>query len=192
MKKFKLTAVASVILVLCLALSLGVGAADNPKPTGYNQALLNICDFGAVPNDGKDDTVAFNLTLSISNDPVYVPPGTYNISESIIVHTSSLFGAGIDKTVIIADIDAVRDPIIWAGASSQIRDLTIKFADHCINDTEISGERVGIITSSKGLRRFCRGGAISNVRIEKKIILPHLERMLLFILVVVVASGVGC
>lgn len=167
MKKTKLTAVASVIVVFSMLLCVGAAADSNPEPTGYNQALLNVCDYGAIPNDGEDDTLAFSLTLNSTNgDSVYVPPGTYNISESLLVHGSSLFGAGTDKTVIIADLDAVRDPILWLGDSSQVRDLTIKFAEHCVNGTEIAGERCGIITSSKGIRRFCRGGAVSNVRIE--------------------------
>ena len=166
MKKPKLLVLISIILTLCVLFCSNIAADDKPEATGYNQALNNVCDYGAIPNDGEDDTLAFKLTLNDSKDAIYVPPGIYNISDSIIINGTSLYGSGTDKTVIIADIASVRDPIIWAGDASQIRDLTIKFADHCINGTEVSGERCGIITSSKGVRRLCRGAAISNVNID--------------------------
>ncbi len=163
--RIKLTAVVSVALALCMLLGIGVTAADKPETTGYNQALLNICDFGAIPNDGLDDTQAFQLTVSATSEAVYLPAGTYNISEGIVVKSSMLVGAGPDKTVIVADMESPREPIIWAGDNSQIRDITIKFADGCVTGDELAGERVGIMTSSK-LRRLCRQAAITNVRIQ--------------------------
>lgn len=158
-----------VALILSVSFLLGMGRNESKKQsesTGYNQALLNICDYGAIPNDGKDDSLAFELTITAGNEPIYLPPGTYNISKSIIAQEASIIGAGSDKTVIIADFESAREPIIWVGGHSQIRDLTIKFAEHCINGTEVDGERVGIITTSKAKGSLTRGGSISNVRIE--------------------------
>lgn len=166
MKRIRLIAITSAILVLCLSLGMAVNAKDNPEPTGYNQAVYNILDFGAIPNDGKDDSNAFNLTVSMTAESIYIPPGVYNISEPILVNSASMFGAGVDKTVIVADIESTRDPIIWAGGNAQIRDMTIKFADDCIIGNEIAGERVGIITSARGIRRLCRGAEISNIKIQ--------------------------
>lgn len=166
MKRTRLIAITSVILVLCLSLGIAVNAKNNPEPTGYNQAVYNICDFGAIPNDGKDDTNAFNLTVSMTAESVYVPPGVYNISEPILVNSACLFGGGIDKTVIVADFENAREPIIWAGGNAQIRDMTIKFADDRIIGNEIAGERPGIITSARGIRRLCRGAEIANIKIQ--------------------------
>lgn len=166
MKRAKLITITSAILVLSLSLGMVVNAKNKFNPTGYNQALYNICDFGAIPNDGKDDTNAFKVTINLTNESIYIPPGEYNISESIYVNAASLIGAGVDKTVIVADFENARDPIIWAGGRAQIRDITIKFADHCVLGNEIEGERVGIFTSAKGIRRLCRGGEISNVKIQ--------------------------
>lgn len=162
MKKIKL---AAAVLSLCVLLSVCVGATDKPTPIGADQSKLNICDMGAIPNDGVDDTLAFKLTLNVG-EPVYVPPGVYDISESLYINSNELIGAGPDKTVIVAHNKSVRQPIIWAGDRTQIRDLTIKYADGCVTGTEIAGERAGIVTSANGDRRLCRGAAISNVRIQ--------------------------
>lgn len=162
MKRIKFAAVA---LSLCVLLSICVGATDKHTPIGSDQSKLNICDMGAIPNDGVDDTLAFKLTLNVG-EPVYVPPGVYDISESLYINSNMLIGAGPDKTVIVANMKSVREPIIWAGDRTQIRDLTLKFADGCVTGTEIAGERVGIVTTANGDRRLCRGAAITNVRIQ--------------------------
>ena len=49
----------------------------------------NVRDFGAVPNDGKDDTAAFQAAFDSldthSGGTVYCPPGRYDISGQITV-----------------------------------------------------------------------------------------------------------
>ncbi len=163
MRKHKGIIFASIALASCLVLNIVAVADSLPKPIGYNQALMNICDYGAIPNDGKDDTDAFKITLN-AGESVYVPPGVYEISESLFARSNTLVGAGTDKTVIVANLESTRDPIIWAGDKTEIRDLTIKFADKCIKGTEIAGERCGIITTAN--RNLCRGAGISNIRIQ--------------------------
>ncbi len=153
------------VFSLCIALTSCTPAETSKVSVGYNQSLINVCDMGAIPNDGKDDTLAFKITVN-AGDSIYVPPGVYEISESLYVRANVLIGAGTDKTVIVANIKKVRDPIIWAGDRTQIRDITIKFADNCITGTEIAGERCGIVTTAKGDRNLCRGGAITNVKIQ--------------------------
>lgn len=155
-----------VITIIAISLNMFCVTASTPnQPVGYTQSLLNVCDYGAIPNDGKDDTDAFFYTLN-KGDSVYIPAGVYDISESLIVNRNLLIGCGTDKTVIRANLESRRDPIIWAGGRAQIRDLTIKFHDSCIKGTEIAGERVGIMTTAKGSGRLSRGGGIMNVRIE--------------------------
>ncbi len=162
MKKIKFMAV---VIALCILLSICVGAADKPAPIGADQSKFNICNMGAIPNDGVDDTLAFKLTLN-NGDPVYVPPGVYDISEPLYINSNELIGAGPDKTVIVSHNKSVRQPIIWAGDRTQIRDLTLKYADGCVTGTEIAGERAGIVTTANGDRRLCRCAAITNVRLQ--------------------------
>lgn len=163
MRKRKGIILTSVMLALCLSLNVIIVASELPKPTGYNQATLNIRDYGAIPNDGKDDTAAFKGTLN-AGEAVYVPPGVYEISEPLSVKSSILIGAGTDKTIIVANFKSTRLPIIWAGEKAHVRDLCIKYADECILGNEIAGERCGIITTAD--RNLCRGAAISNVKIQ--------------------------
>jgi len=162
MNKLKLI---SIVCALCVLLGTCVNASSKHLPIGSDQSKFNICDMGATPNDGIDDTLAFKLTLN-AGEPVYVPPGVYNISESLYINSNMLIGAGTDKTIIVANMESTRKPIVWAGDRAQIRDITFKFADSCITGTEIAGERVGIVTTADGDRRLCRGAAITNVRLQ--------------------------
>lgn len=163
MKKIKICSLMAVI-ILSFTFIMGAGYYLQ-SPTGYHQSLLNVCDYGAVPNDGEDDYYAFQTALKSSNS-IYVPAGEYNISNYLVINYGTITGAGIDKTVIVADIIGTKDPIIYAGGRTQIRDLTIKYDDKCMTGTEIAGERVGIMTSANAKRRLCRGAAISNIKIQ--------------------------
>ncbi len=162
MKKFRTL---FLISALSLLLAVGVCAEGALKPVGYNQSLVNVCDMGAIPNDGQDDTTAFKLTVN-AGQSIYVPAGTYDISEPLYVNSSTIMGSGTDKTVIISHNKSTRDPIVWAGNRSQIRDITFKFAEGLVSGTEIAGERVGLITTARGDRNLCRGGAVTNVRFQ--------------------------
>jgi hypothetical protein len=61
--------------------------------------VVNIQDFGAVPNDGKDDSAAIQAAFA-ALDPnqggtVMCPPGTYDIFEPIVVSGSAVRFAGV-------------------------------------------------------------------------------------------------
>lgn len=154
--------IATIILVLILGI-ISVSAAEVPKAVGYNPGYNNVRSFGAVPNDGKDDTAAFRLAL-MSGQPLYVPAGEYEISEPITLLDSSIIGCGAEKSVIVSTSDSARDPIIIAGGRCVIKDIKIKFANNCVNGSEIAGERVGIYAGGK--KNLKRGTSIQNVHIE--------------------------
>lgn len=75
-----------------MLLSLGAlapSALAQPAQFPAGAGFLNVLDFGAVPNDGMDDTAAFNAAF---NGPrpagtnarlVYVPNGVYDFSNTI-------------------------------------------------------------------------------------------------------------
>jgi hypothetical protein len=53
-----------------------------------SEMSINVQDYGAVPNDGLDDTTAFRNALSAlgtSYGRIYVPRGGYNINDTILV-----------------------------------------------------------------------------------------------------------
>lgn len=49
---------------------------------------INIIDFGAIPNDGKDDYIsiqnAINYTLKNGNSKIFVPYGIYDLSKGLV------------------------------------------------------------------------------------------------------------
>lgn len=65
---------------------------------------LNIIDFGAKPNDGADDTAAFNAALAAAKTQgksVRVPDGTFHKNNLIYVDSVKLIGNG-DKSEIVS------------------------------------------------------------------------------------------
>lgn len=64
---------------------------------------LYITDFGATPNDDKDDLPAIKQAISYAQkgDTIYIPKGTWICKGTIALTKSvSLLGAGIDKSVL--------------------------------------------------------------------------------------------
>ncbi|MGI8602022.1 MAG: glycosyl hydrolase family 28-related protein [Verrucomicrobiales bacterium] len=68
-------------------------------------ARVSIADFGAVPDDGLDDSAAIaaavHSTKGRQNDVIYVPAGIWNTSQPITLHSwLGLAGEGAEKSVI--------------------------------------------------------------------------------------------
>jgi len=68
----------------------------------------NILDYGAIPNDGSDDTTALYLALNAANlsygNSVYIPPGVWNIrydeSKSLRLKKNTiLYGSGTESKI---------------------------------------------------------------------------------------------
>jgi polygalacturonase len=59
-----------------------------------DSGVARVTDFGATPNDGTDDTLAFQNAIkdvlgSVQKRILYVPNGTYNISNRLEWRNSS-------------------------------------------------------------------------------------------------------
>ncbi|MBK1792736.1 discoidin domain-containing protein [Persicirhabdus sediminis] len=66
-------------------------------------ATHNVLDFGAIANDGLDDSDAFELALEAAAGGVlYVPAGTYEITKQLYITSSNsvLRGAGQGETIL--------------------------------------------------------------------------------------------
>jgi hypothetical protein len=71
---------------------------------------LNVVDFGAIPNDGIDDTAAIKRTISALNvlsrvnasyNTVFLPAGTYSINDKILLGPNMIIeGEGRDKSLL--------------------------------------------------------------------------------------------
>tara|TARA_R110002073_G_scaffold35970_8_gene104868 strand:+ start:8928 stop:10784 length:1857 start_codon:yes stop_codon:yes gene_type:complete len=71
------------------------GSPENPMPAGF----VSITDFGAEPNDGRDDGAA--LAAAIENHAkIYFPPGVWDFTErrEFEVKDHIIQGAGIHST----------------------------------------------------------------------------------------------
>ncbi len=117
-----------------------------------DSGVLNVIDFGAVPNDDKDDTLAIQAALDKypnGNRIIYLPAGEYIVSDTLRwaggPHSGTnqkrtiLQGQGRDLTTIrvpdgMANFNGQQDSskaVIWTGSRpaqrfrNAIRDLTI-------------------------------------------------------------------
>jgi hypothetical protein len=82
--------------------------ATCPRISNLADLMLKITDFGAVPNDGKDDRAAIQRALDAAEkggiyQPLYVPAGTYELSEPLFLdHLSGggLWGDGHQQSIL--------------------------------------------------------------------------------------------
>ncbi|MBK9993326.1 MAG: hypothetical protein IPP01_04900 [Saprospiraceae bacterium] len=70
--------------------------ANNPTDAATNHELLwkniliNVRNYGAIPNDGNDDFPAIQTaidTAAVSNSLLYFPEGQYDISQTLEFNT---------------------------------------------------------------------------------------------------------
>jgi hypothetical protein len=57
---------------------------DNPLKTPW----ANVLSYGAVPNDGKDDTAAIQAAIDSGKTTVYLPVGSYDLQGTILVRNN--------------------------------------------------------------------------------------------------------
>lgn len=80
----------------------GTGAVMRTTTAKFSESV-SVKDFGAYGNGLHDDTLAFQKALA-AHDSVYVPPGTYHITNTITVgERQRLHGAGDVSVIACAD-----------------------------------------------------------------------------------------
>lgn len=128
---------------------------DVDQLSGYAQ----VTSYGAIPDDGKDDTAAFRKALK-TNASIYVPLGTYDISETLEIENKNLKGCGIKGTVIRSSAEGAA---IALKGNSVVEELTVSFSDDAVSGNEKQGERVGILDNGMTGGSMLRGVAFCNV-----------------------------
>lgn len=111
----------------------------------YIISNVNVTDYGAIANDGKDDSQAFNDALSAAKSQgggvVYAPAGVYNFSKTITVPSLvTLCGEWAepgkkmeDQTVLSVDYDSngitgSLSYFIKLGGSSAVMELCVYYS----------------------------------------------------------------
>ena len=97
----------TVICLLGLGICVGLGAAHNPaaNPPQVPSTVTYVADFGAIPNDGKDDTKAVQAAIAAckgrNTRTLHFSGGTFHLSNITFPPTLSVVipnGAVLDVT----------------------------------------------------------------------------------------------
>lgn len=123
-----------------------------------NAVTVYITDYGAVPNDTRDDTAAIQAALNQGGD-IYFPKGTYLVSSSLnVISDSNLSGPG---TLKLSDKATTNIPILSISNQKSwilITGLTLDGNGYAKN----SGGNAGAVTVSQP---SCNEITISNLTI---------------------------
>jgi len=137
--------------VLTLALLLGAG---RPVPVTAQSADPEGVVWTVPPGDAEQIQEALDAARAAGGGAVYLPGAVYLLAAKVRVHSNvTLFGDGMDKTILRWATDAPRDHMMSNGsqtsgnANIQIRDLTL------------DGERY-----PSGQKDCCFGLRLNNVR----------------------------
>lgn len=176
MKKVKLLLIVNIIQIILLIGSIVAAVILIPKvmlfDTGevpltvilgtdedVHSGFAQVTSYGAVPDDGKDDTAAFKKALK-TNASIYVPIGTYDVKETIVIESKTLKGAGAERTVIRS---SAKGAAISLKGSTVVEELTVSFADDVLTGSEKTGEQVAILDNGMTNGSMIRGVGFKNV-----------------------------
>ena len=147
----------SLITIIILSMVFCVSAENKSSYYRYqgfsNLFLSSISTYGDIDS-----------AIKASGENIYLPAGTYVIKKPIRMESGTLIGAGMDKTIIIADFENTKQPIIMAGSTPLIKDLTICYKDGLVTGKEKNGERVGIFCANYWALQ--KGASICNVKFK--------------------------
>lgn len=99
-----------------------------------------------------------------SGENTIIPEGIYRVTDTLVLGGCLLKGAGIDKTILVADFDDPEKAIFNMGWTSKLEDMTICFKKGLVTGNEKFGERVAIYTKSHFPLQ--KGAYIRNVKID--------------------------
>ena len=100
--------VVSIILTSLTLLSFNASASASELP-GYlfpfPEQEANVQDFGAVPNDGLDDSTSFQKAIhvaAVQTHRLYLPPGSYTIDKQLSIPSNlTIYGDSKEDTFLI-------------------------------------------------------------------------------------------
>jgi len=129
--------------------AVGTGATQRAV-TDKLSDMISVRDFGAVGDGVADDTLAFGLALQ-SNDFIYIPVGTYRITNTIFVSSNKkIMGAG-QGSIIKSDTNLFNA-------------IDIRGGYNILSDFVINGGDVGI--KCEGIDTPCVQNRFENLIVQ--------------------------
>ncbi len=140
-------------------------------------ADFNIMDYGAVPNDHKDDTLAIRAAFTACGDAgggtVLVPEGTFIVARQasetpILSIPSETTVRGEGEKSVLKFSPQVNDSNFWRmlGASKDCRNITIRDLHLDGSNTFQKYEKRKTPEQNHGIFFYCKGGRIENVTVR--------------------------
>lgn len=126
------------------------------------QELVSVTDYGADPTGVADATTAFNQALAAAKN-VYVPPGTYKVTNSVTVY-GNLYGVQ-ESSIINLEITSTSGKGFWMQANSSISNLTINRAVNAVPSSGFFGCAIAIGAYSDTTGALVDNVAVRNVTI---------------------------
>lgn len=130
-------------------INIKTNALDNVKvPTREtlktflsNRTIISVKDFGAKGDSTTDDTTAFKNALASDSYSIYVPQGTYNLSEELLLDDA--------KTLIFATEDTILNFTQTIGNAISMK-MSANIRGHhgtIVVPYEFSGNVINIVSS---------------------------------------------
>ena len=157
------------IAVLATALALSPHAIQDTAPVPVAPAHFvvtqqkNVQVFGAVGNGIADDTAAINLAL-VGGGDVYVPAGTYRVTEPLRIDSPTTFsGAGAGVSTIRMATSGPIATIDITSSHTSVRNLTL---DGPSTSSVYVGNEVGIKAHGQSSESYLTDLRLENLEIS--------------------------
>lgn len=72
---------------------------DVPWDDSVKTPWANVVSYGAIPNDGKDDTAAIQSAIDSGKTTVYLPVGNYNLQGTVLIRNNARRIIGTEASV---------------------------------------------------------------------------------------------
>lgn len=175
MKKVKLLLTINIIQVVLLIASICAAVIFLPKVMYFgdrnvpqtvvlgseddkHNGFAQVTAYGAVANDGKDDTAAFKKAIA-TNASIYVPAGTFDLKDTIVIDGKTLKGSGSGNTTIRS---SAENTAISLSGSCVVEDISVCFAEGALSGKEQTGEKVALLDNGLTQGSMIRGVCVSN------------------------------
>jgi hypothetical protein len=120
-------------------------------------AQISVTNFGAVPNDGRDDLGAIKAAMNASaaGDTIYFPAGTYNVSDQVFLKGSRTYSGQDPSNTVIRDLDLSRHIFHIQQDNTTVQNFTIEGKPFMVDSN--NGMVAGMLINNNVIRNTGTG-----------------------------------